>query len=166
MSEKKDAAVFSVAIQTRETPLMILKRCIQCVREQTLPDIEIILLDSNDPDSSFKEAIRWEEGLLSGIIYLEIPEEGEFINGKNAVLETYHGDYLTFLSAQDTMPPKRLEEVLSAFQNDRSINVLYTDMSAQQTNVLDHTDLEIDSNKFHYLPQLIFHRDCFEAGMR
>ena len=162
MAQKKNSITFSVAIQTRETPLMILKRCIQCVREQTLPDIEIILLDSNDEDSPYKEAIRWEEGLLSDIIYLEIPEEGEFINGKNAVLEAYHGAYLTFLSAQDIMPPKRLEEALSAFLNDRSINVLYTDISAQQTNILDQTDLQIDSKEFHYLPQLIFHRDCFD----
>ena len=161
MSEKKNIAI-SVAIQTRETPMMILKRCIQCIREQTLPDIEIILLDSNDGNSVYKEAIRWEEGLLSDIIYLEIPEKGEFINGKNAVLEVYHGDYLTFISAQDTMPPKRLEEVLEAFNEDRSINVLYTDISAQQTNVLDHTDLEITSKEFHYLPQLVFHRDCFD----
>ena len=60
------------------------------------------------------------------------------------------------------MPPKRLEEVLEAFNEDRSINVLYTDISAQQTNVLDHTDLEITSKEFHYLPQLVFHRDCFD----
>ncbi len=162
MAEKRNPITFSVTIQTRETPLMILKRCIQSVRDQTLSDIEIILLDSNDTDSPYKDAIRWEDGLLSDIIYLEIPEKGEFIKGKNAVLETYHGDYLTFLSAQDTMPPKRLEEVLSAFLKDRSINMLYTDISAQQADVLDLTDLEIDSGKFHYLPQLIFHRDCFE----
>ena len=45
MAEKRNPITFSVAIQTRETPLMILKRCIQSVRDQTLSDIEIILLD-------------------------------------------------------------------------------------------------------------------------
>lgn len=159
--KKTNYPVISVAIQTRETPLMILKRCIQCVRQQTLSGIEIILLDSNDKNSLYKEAIQSEEELLSDIIYLEIPEEKEFVHGKNAVLEAYHGDYLTFLSAQDTMPRKRLEEIVSLFEQDRSISIISTDMRVQQTNVLESPDYAATSQDFQYLSQLVFHRDCF-----
>ena len=52
---KTDNPIISVVIQTKRTPPMILKRCIQCIREQTLPRIEIILLDSNDDESQYKE---------------------------------------------------------------------------------------------------------------
>lgn len=159
---KTNFPAISVAIQTRETPLMILKRCIQCIRNQTLSNIEIILLDSNDKNSPYKEAIQSEKEFFSDIIYLEIPETKEFARGKNAVLETYHSDYLTFLSAQDTMPPKRLEELLSVFQKDHSINVIYTDMTAQPINVLESSDYAISSQNFQYLSQLVFHRNCFQ----
>ncbi len=101
---KTDNPIISVVIQTKRTPPMILKRCIQCIREQTISQIEIILLDSNDDESQYKESIKEDKELLENIIYLEIPEGREFVNGKNTALKTFHGDYVTFISAQDIMP--------------------------------------------------------------
>ena len=162
MSKQKHPMI-SVVIQTRETPFMILKRCIQSIREQTYENIEILLLDSNEKDSPYKTAILAETDVLTDIIHLEIPEKKEFVKGKNAVLDTYHGDYLTFLSAQDIMPPQRIEKIMETFQENTSYFSIYTDMKAQQNNILESTDYELLSNEFAYLSQLVFHRDCFQC---
>lgn len=159
---KTDTPIISVVIQTKQTPPMILKRCIQCVREQTLPQIEIILLDSNDESSLYKEAIHEDETLLDDIIYLEIPEGREFVNGKNEVLKIFHGDYITFLSAQDVMPAERLKKVIAVMEENHSYNTIYTDMTVQQSNMLDLSDLGLFSQNYEYLSQLIFHREAFQ----
>lgn len=160
---KQTKPVISVIIQTRETPFMILKRCIQCVREQTYQALEILLLDSNEPDSPYKEAILAAPDLLTDILHLEIPEKKEFVQGKNAALEACHGDYITFLSAQDILYPKRLEKIMNAFEDNHSYFALYTDMTVQQNNILENSDYDLHSGEFAYLSQLVFHRDCFRC---
>lgn len=154
--------VISVIIQTRETPFMILKRCIQSIRTQSYPHVEILLLDSNETDSPYKETIQEEKEFFTGITLLELPETKEFVHGKNAALDACHGEYITFISAQDIMPQKRLEQLFHAFKKDLSCNAIYTDMTVQQSNVLEHSDFELLAEDFEYLAQLVFHRDCFE----
>lgn len=153
--------IVSIAVITKKTPFLILQRCIRSIREQTVSNLEIILLDANDMDSSYKEAIKSEPDFLSDILYIELPEGKEFVHGKNAVLKAYHGEFITFLSAQDTMPPKRIEQVLSAFAQDASIVTICTGMNVQENNILEHSDYAISSSQYQYLSQLIFHRDCF-----
>lgn len=159
---KKQQPVFSVVVQTRQTPFLILKRCIQSIREQSLENVEIILLDSNEKDSSYKDAISAARGQWKGIFYLEIPEQGEYVKGKNTALNIFHGDYILFISAQDIMPPDRLERIYRVFQENRSYNAIYTNMAAQEDNLLDVSDFSIQTGHFRYLGQLVFHRDCFE----
>lgn len=159
---KTDNPIISVVIQTKQTPPLILKRCIQCIREQTLPRIEIILLDSNDENSRYKEAIKEEKELLADIVYMEIPEGGEFVNGKNAALKAFRGDYITFISAQDIMPATRLEKVVAVMEENHSYNTIYTDMSIQESNMLDTSDFDLISQNFEYLAQIVFHREAFQ----
>lgn len=153
--------IISVAVFTKKTPFLILKRCIQSIKDQTVSNLEIILLDANDMDSSYKEAIQGEPDFLSNIHYIELPEGQELAHGKNAVLKAYHGEFLTFLSAQDTMPPRRLEQVLNVFAQDASIVSICTGMNVQQSNILEHSDYAMYTETYQYLSQLIFHRDCF-----
>lgn len=159
---EKDNPIISVVIQTRKTPLMILKRCIQCIKEQTLAGIEIILLDSNETESSYKEAIRQEQEFFSDMVYLEIPESKGFVKGKNAALKAFHGNYITFLSAQDMMPSTRLETLVNFLEENHSYHAVYTDMSVQQSNILESSDFHLTSGNPEYLAQLVFHRECFQ----
>lgn len=176
--EKNATPDISVIIITYKTPLMILRRCIQSIRKQTLTNIEIILLDTNNKGSSYKEAIQSDPDLLEHLIYLEVPDKNEFINGKNAALAKCSGTYVTILSAQDIMPPKRLEEVIRIFKdnsnktysdkrnhsedNKSNYDVIYTDMQVQQKNILESSDYEISTQKYQYLPQLIIRRNCLQ----
>lgn len=159
---KKQKPIFSVIIQTRQTPFLILKRCIENIREQSLENIEIILLDSNEKDSSYKEALSAGRGQWKKIFYLEIPEKGEYVEGKNTALNIIHGEYIAFISAQDIMPLDRLEKIYHIFQKNRSYNAIYTNMAVQEDNLLDISDFSIQTGHFQYLGQVVFHKDCFQ----
>lgn len=174
--EKNIVPDVSIIIITYKTPLMILRRCIQSLQNQTLTNIEIILLDSNNKGSSYKEAIQSDSNILENIIYIEIPEKNEFINGKNAALAKCTGKYITILSAQDTMPSKRLEEIVSIFHNisnkknssneqdseNGEYDVIFTDMQVQQKNILESSNYHISTQKYQYLPQLIIQRSSLQ----
>ncbi len=153
--------VCSVIIHTKKTPLMILKRCIDSVRRQTYPYMEIILLNANDADSPFKSAILADAEYFSGVVRIDEPEDHEFTHGKIRALERSTGEYIIFLGAQDIMPETRVEAAINAFRENRDACMFYTDMTVQQNNILEQTDYSLVSDKFHYLSQIIFHRDCF-----
>lgn len=152
----------SVIIMTRETPLMILKRCITSIREQTLDYVEIILLDANSPHNTYQDAILCEEEFFQGVVHIKHPESGEIVHGKNLALEQAKSDYITFISAQDVMPPGRLSTVLHAFRRDNNYCVYYTGKTLQENNTLETFDYTLASGKYQYLSQAVFHRSCFQ----
>lgn len=157
---KQKHPLISIIIQTRQTPLLILKRSIQSIREQTYKNIEILLLDSNDTNSPYKEAILAEADFFADSIHLEIPETKEFVKGKNEAIHACHGEYITFLSAQDIMHPERIEKIMTLFRKNHSCQAIYTDASVQQNNILENSDYNLISTEFSYLSQLVFHHDC------
>lgn len=162
MKNKKKRPRISVIIMTRETPFMILKRCIRCVQSQTLQNIEIILLDANEKGNAFQQAISSEGELLRDVTYLYYPEEGEMVHGKNLALEKASADYITFISAQDFMPETRLETILHRFQESSLHSVYYTGMTSQVDNTLENNDYTLPTGKYKYLAQAVFHRSAFE----
>lgn len=161
MNENENSVLVSVIITTRETPFMLLKRCVQCIQQQTLPDIEIILLDANAKESPWHAAIVGEKQLLKEVHYIPCPEEGELVHGKQQALQAAHGEYITFLSAQDFMPAARLEYVIKAFRENPAAFMYYTSMRTQKNHILETSDLSMPSGRLNYLSQIVFHKDCF-----
>ena len=142
---------------------MILKRCIASLYAQTIKELELIIMDMNEPTSVFKEALKTDRAdkIFQGITFFEMPDTKEFVTSKNRMLQNFHGEYLTFISSQDTMPPKRLELALEALEYHREKTVVCTNYILQANNVLDVSNYQISSHGFSYLGQLIFHRDSF-----
>lgn len=160
---KKKKPKVSIIIMTKDTPLMILKRCINSLYEQTIEDIEIIIIDMNDEKSTFEEAIQSEKetDTFKGITFFEMTDTKEYVASKNRMLNNFHGDYLAFISSQDTMPPKRLELAIDALESHRDKSVVCTNYTLQANNVLDISNYQISSTEFLYLAQLVFHKDSF-----
>ena len=161
MNENENTVLVSAIITTRETPLMLLKRCIQCLQQQTLPGVQIILLDANAKDSTWHAAILAEKQLLWEVHYIPCPEEGELVHGKQQALQAASGEFITFLSAQDYMPETRLEYAVKAFRENPAAFMYYTNMRTQKNHILETSDQSMPSGKLTYLSQIIFHRDGF-----
>lgn len=160
MKQTKQPLV-SVIVLTRHTPLMILKRCISCIREQTYPNIELLLLDLNEKNNKYYAAIHDDMEFLSDVIYIEKTGTNEFANEKNLAIEKANGDYITFLSAQDYMPPKRVEKVMQFFLQQRDSFAVYTPVKLNQSGLLEADTVNNISGKYSVLSQIFFHRNCF-----
>ena len=162
MTEQKPKV--SIVILTKNTPLMLFKRCIHALYAQTIKEIEIIVFDMNDPASTFKEALKSDRSdpVYYGITFFEMTDDHEFVTSKNRMLQNFHGEYLTFISSQDIMPPQRLELAIEALESRRDRSVVCTNYILQAANVLDASNYQISSHGFAFLSQLIFHKDCFK----
>lgn len=163
-SKKEHRPDISVIIITRNTPFMILKRCIHCIRSQTLENIEIILLDANEKGNSYQKAISSEGELLRDITYVYYPEDGEMVHGKNLALEKATGNYITIISAQDMMTETRLETILRAFRDNSRQLVYYTSMTFQVDNTLENNYYTLPTGSFRYLAQAVIHRSVFSMA--
>jgi len=151
----------SVIITTRETPFMVLKRCISSIQSQTLENIEIILLDANEKGNSYQQAISSEGELLRDITYVYYPEAGEMVHGKNLALAKATADYVTIISAQDMMPETRLKAVLQKFKDNPNQIVYYTGMTLQIDNTLENNHYTLPTGTYRYLAQAVFHQSAF-----
>ncbi len=162
--EEEHRPDISVIITTRETPFMVLKRCISCIRSQTLENIEIILLDANEKGNSYQQAISSEGELLHDIIYVYYPEGGEMVHGKNLALEKATGNYIAIISAQDMMPETRLEAILQAFGDNSRQLAYYTGMTLQVDNTLENNHYTLPTGTYRYLAQAVIHRSAFSIA--
>lgn len=151
----------TVIVFTRNTPFMILKQCIASIEQQTLSNIEILLLDANDSDSPYKTAIDQDSSLLKRVTRIQHPEENGFVTGKQKALEQARGSYITFLSAQDTMAPKRLELAINTMK-EKELFLLYTNVDLKEKNVLEEEDYQFSTDTYYYLSQLIVQKSCFQ----
>lgn len=152
----------SVVILTRNTPLILLKKCIDSVKSQTYPALEILLMDANDPSSTYKEAIQSDTELQNGLIYLEHPDHNECIHAVNEATAQATGHFLVLITSQDIMPKERIECCMDFFEKNPSCNVLATNVAIQQNTISENDDLSLTSAKLSYVSQLIFCRYCFD----
>lgn len=159
---KENHPLISIVVITKNTPLLILKRCINSILEQTYKEIEILLLDANSMDSPYKLALQEAFMQQENLIYLEHPEGNEFVNGKNKAIALANGDYITFLFSQDTMPPKRLQKAVHSFEKKDNCIALCTAMTVQEKGLLECSEDILTSGQFQYLPQLIIKKTAFE----
>ncbi|MDO5479725.1 MAG: glycosyltransferase [Clostridia bacterium] len=106
-----------------------LKRCLDSLVNQTLEDIEIILVDDSSTDSSL-EICRKEAGKDSRIKVLSKPNEGAG-RARNKALEVASGEYIGFLDSDDFVEPdmfKTLYEKAEKYNSDLVMSgVLFVD---------------------------------------
>ena len=87
-----------------------LSRCVDSVIEQTMKDIEIILVDDGSPD--FCPQICDEYGLKDTRVTVIHKENGGLASARNAGMRVATGEYVFFLDSDDWIDPQTLEELL------------------------------------------------------
>lgn len=97
-----------------------LDRCINSLRNQTLEDIEIILVNDNSPDNSLEIAQKYAT-IDSRIVVIDLKKN--IVASRNKGIEVAKSNYIGFVDADDWVEPKMYEKLYDA-SNNESIDVV------------------------------------------
>lgn len=94
-----------------------LGRAIDSCLNQTVPDIEIIVVDDNDPDTEYRKITeqlmqRYEDN--PRVRYLKHPRNLKGSAARNTGIREAKGDYITFLDDDDVLENTKIEKQVQA----------------------------------------------------
>ena len=126
MNEQED--LVSVIIPTYKRAVY-LKRAINSVLAQTYKNIEIIIIDDNDPISVYR---RDNENMLkefvekNKVIYIKHPKNMNGATARNTGIKNAKGKYITFLDDDDYFFNNRIEIIVDRLKNNAEYDGAYT----------------------------------------
>ncbi len=88
-----------------------LSRCIESLRNQTVEDLEILLVDDGSPDGSGRLCDEW--AARDRRIRVLHKENGGVSSARNAGIQAAKGDYLIFTDSDDYVEPDLAEKLLA-----------------------------------------------------
>ena len=129
--------LISVVIPTYGRP-HFLKRAIESVRAQTYKNVEIIVVDDNDPQTETRQqtaVVMKEYESFDNIIYLQHEFNKNGSAARNTGLRIAKGDYITFLDDDDEMRPQRLATLYNKMESlDETWICCYSGFSKLKAN--------------------------------
>lgn len=90
----------------------LLERCVNSLMNQTLDDIEIILVDDGSPDKSGEICDRLKE--QDSRIQVIHKKNGGLSSARNAGMEVSNGKYIGFVDSDDDVEPNMFEHMVAA----------------------------------------------------
>ena len=94
-----------------------LEKCLDSLVNQTLEDIEIILVNDGSTDNSGEIAKKYANKYKDKIIYLE-KENGGLSDARNYGLEYAKGDYISFVDSDDYISKNLYSELVKYMDED------------------------------------------------
>lgn len=88
-----------------------LSRCIESLRNQTVEELEILLVDDGSPDGSGRLCDEW--AVRDRRICVLHKENGGVSSARNAGIQAAKGDYLIFTDSDDYVEPDLAEKLLA-----------------------------------------------------
>ncbi|MDR0812323.1 MAG: glycosyltransferase [Paludibacter sp.] len=109
----------SIIVPTYNTA-NLLPRCINSLVNQTLQDIEIILIDDASTDNSLEILREYETKYPAKICVIASPENRRQGGARNSGIEAAQGEYLGFTDSDDWVEPTMYEELYNQAIKDNS----------------------------------------------
>jgi glycosyltransferase involved in cell wall biosynthesis len=116
----------SVVIPSYDRPAFV-RRAVQCVLDQTYPNVECIVVDDHSPYPVEPMVADLPTHRLSGFHVLRHEENRGGNAARNTGIEAARGEFVAFLDDDDRWLPEKLEKQVAAF--DRAgpeVGVVYT----------------------------------------
>lgn len=116
--------MISVVIPTHNR-VDLLPRAIRSVQEQTIKDLEIVVVSdgSTDGTDELMETLKKEDPRINYISY-HPGHNGNY--ARNTGIKASKGEYVAFLDDDDEWLPAKLEEQLKVMESDEEIGLVYT----------------------------------------
>ena len=122
-----------------------LARSVDSALKQTFHDIEIIVIDDNNPDT---EARRNTESIMAAyqgnprVVYLKHEKNKNGAAARNTGIRAARGDYIAFLDDDDEWLPEKLEKQLAYIQSHAEYDCVYclSSMNGRTEYIIPYED--------------------------
>lgn len=121
-----DKPLVSVIISTYRRPELI-STCIDSVLEQTYHNIEIFVIDDNDPSSKYRvhtQEIMKNYSKNKKVHYLQQPENLRQSAALNRGIKESQGKYITFLDDDDKLFPTKIESQVALLEENNKNDII------------------------------------------
>ena len=123
-----------------------LEKCLESLVNQTLKDIEIIVVNDGSPDNS-EEIIKKYAKKYKNIKALK-KENGGLSSARNFGYKHAKGEYIGYVDSDDYVDPEMFEKLYnSALENDADIAICGNYVVSEEYNILKTELLSFDLNK-------------------
>lgn len=112
----KDSLEISVIIPVYNLSRWI-EKCVKSVLEQTVSNIEIIVVDDGSKDDSYEIVKRIQEEHSEKIVLLSQKNSGQAA-ARNRAMDLARGEYIVFVDGDDYIEPTYLECLLKKIKNE------------------------------------------------
>lgn len=107
-----------------------IEQAINSVLNQTYQDLEVIVVDDNNPDTIYREEMIKTMEKYSNIPKVKYLKHEKNKNGaaaRNTGIKEAKGDYITFLDDDDYFLPDRLKILVETLEKEKKYNGAYTE---------------------------------------
>ena len=122
-----DGALISVVLPVYNTPLPLLRRCIDSVREQTYANWELCIADDASSDPAVEACLRAYAHADARIKLVFRGNNGHISEATNSALAIAGGSHVAFLDHDDELSPDALHQVVLALAEHPQARLLYSD---------------------------------------
>ena len=119
--------VISVVTPVYNTDEVWLRKAIESVRAQIYPHWELCLVNDASPKASVQAVLDEYAALDSKVRVKHLPHNQGIAGASNHGLDLATGEFVALLDHDDELPPEALFEVAKALNDDRSLDLIYTD---------------------------------------
>ena len=147
-----DPLLVSIIITTYGNPVK-LRRAIDSVLAQTYKDIEIIVVDDNDPASVNRKTTEKVINVYSNdkrVVYVKHEKNMNGSAARNTGLRNAGGEYIAFLDNDDVYLPERIKESVELLEREKDCEGVFTQVLIGSYGSFDDYVSEIDTEKLQY----------------
>lgn len=128
----------SIVVPTYCTPDNFLRQMIDSVTAQTYPHWELCIADGSIDFPDVANTVKEYQKRFPNIRFCTLDENQGIAGNTNAALALASGDFITLLDHDDILAPDALYEIALSLNQDRQIDVVYTDEDKFDTNTNKH----------------------------
>lgn len=148
-----------------------LRRAVLSVLDQTYSDVELIVVDDNDPQSEFRKRTELVMGEFLNnpkVIYLKHEKNKNGAAARNTGICASHGDYIAFLDDDDWFLKEKIEKQVAYLEQHQEYSAVYN-YALRDGKQIPTTPYEGDNSKpllmmqtRMYTPSLCFRAEAIK----
>lgn len=123
MELRNNMPIVSIIVPVYKVPENFLRQCIESCTNQTLKDIEIILVDDGSPDNSGNICDEFAE--KDSRVKVIHKQNGGLVSARNAGYDAAVGDWQMYLDGDDWIDTDTCEKLMDAIERHPNVDIVF-----------------------------------------